>query len=84
VGHSGKALEPAGLALLGGRKADRLPAYASGGWADADKIGEQLQSYIDAGGFKAVKMRVGSMDGRPHVSAAGSRRRARRWARMWN
>ena len=56
--------------LLGGRKADRLPAYASGGWAPADKIGEQLQSYIDAGGFRAVKMRVGSMDGAPHRSAA--------------
>ncbi len=56
--------------LLGGRKADRLPAYASGGWAGADKIGEQLQSYIDTGGFKAVKMRVGAMDGAAHVSAA--------------
>jgi L-alanine-DL-glutamate epimerase-like enolase superfamily enzyme len=56
--------------LLGGRKADRLPAYASGGWAPADKIGEQLQSYIDRGGFGAVKMRIGAMDGAPHVSAA--------------
>jgi L-alanine-DL-glutamate epimerase-like enolase superfamily enzyme len=56
--------------LLGGRKADRLPAYASGGWAAADKIGEQLKSYIGAGGFKAVKMRVGAMDGLAHVSAA--------------
>lgn len=56
--------------LLGGRKADRLPAYASGGWADAEGIGAQLQSYIDLGGFKAVKMRVGSMDHAPHVSAA--------------
>jgi L-alanine-DL-glutamate epimerase-like enolase superfamily enzyme len=56
--------------LLGGRKADRLPAYASGGWADAENIGAQLQSYIDLGGFRAVKMRVGSMDGAVHVSAA--------------
>ncbi len=56
--------------LLGGRKADRLPAYASGGWAAADRIGEQLRSYIDQGGFRAVKMRVGAMDGAPHVSAA--------------
>ena len=55
--------------LLGGRKADRLPAYASGGWADAAGIGAQLQSYIDQGGFKAVKMRVGAMDGPPYVSA---------------
>ena len=56
--------------LLGGRKADRLPAYASGGWADAANIGAQLQSYIDQGGFKAVKMRVGAMDDKPHISAA--------------
>jgi L-alanine-DL-glutamate epimerase-like enolase superfamily enzyme len=66
----GKALDQPVWALLGGRSADRLPAYASGGWADADGIGAQLQSYIDAGGFQAVKMRVGSMDDRPHVSAA--------------
>jgi L-alanine-DL-glutamate epimerase-like enolase superfamily enzyme len=65
----GKALDQPVWALLGGRSADRLPAYASGGWADADGIGAQLQSYIDAGGFRAVKMRVGSMDDRPHVSA---------------
>lgn len=55
--------------LLGGRKADRLPAYASGGWASVDQIGEQLQSYIDIGGFRAVKMRVGAMDAAPFVSA---------------
>jgi len=56
--------------LLGGRKADRMPAYASGGWAPAETIGDQLKSYIDKGGFKAVKMRVGAMDAGPHVSAA--------------
>ncbi len=56
--------------LLGGRKLERMPAYASGGWAPADKIGDQLKSYIATGGFKAVKMRVGAMDGAPHVSAA--------------
>jgi L-alanine-DL-glutamate epimerase-like enolase superfamily enzyme len=55
--------------LLGGRKADRLAAYASGGWAGADTIGEQLQSYIAAGGFQTVKMRVGAMDGLGHISA---------------
>jgi len=65
----GKALDQPIWALLGGRKAARLPAYASGGWADAAGIGDQLQSYIDAGGFRAVKMRVGSMDHRPQVSA---------------
>ncbi|MBB2974217.1 mandelate racemase/muconate lactonizing enzyme family protein [Mesorhizobium sp. RMAD-H1] len=66
----GKSLGRPVWQLLGGRKADRMPVYASGGWAPADKIGEQLQSYISAGGFRAVKMRVGAMDGAPHVSAA--------------
>lgn len=56
--------------LLGGRKATRLPAYASGGWANAEAIGEQLQGYVNAHGFRAVKMRVGVMDGAPHRSAA--------------
>lgn len=66
----GKHLNQPVWQLLGGRKADRLPAYASGGWADAAGIGAQLQSYIDIGGFRAVKMRVGSMDSAAHVSAA--------------
>lgn len=66
----GKSLSVPVWKLLGGRKAERLPAYASGGWADAAGIGEQLKSYIDKGGFRAVKMRVGAMDGAPHVSAA--------------
>jgi L-alanine-DL-glutamate epimerase-like enolase superfamily enzyme len=66
----GKHLNQPVWQLLGGRKADRLPAYASGGWAPAEKIGEQLQGYIDTGGFRAVKMRVGAMDGAVHVSAA--------------
>lgn len=66
----GKSLGQPVWRLLGGRKADRMPAYASGGWAPVDKIGEQLQSYITASGFRAVKMRVGAMDGAPHISAA--------------
>ena len=66
----GKHLNQPVWQLLGGRKADRLPAYASGGWANAAEIGAQLQSYIDIGGFRAVKMRVGAMDGAAHVSAA--------------
>ena len=65
----GKHLNQPVWQLLGGRKADRLPAYASGGWAPAATIGAQLQSYIDTGGFRAVKMRVGAMDGAPHISA---------------
>ena len=55
--------------LLGGRKAEWLPAYASGGWADADGIGDQLNSYIASGGFGSVKMRVGAMDASPKLSA---------------
>ena len=66
----GKSLGQPVWRLLGGRKADRLPAYASGGWADADAIGEQLRSYVEAGGFKAVKMRVGAQDGAVPSSAA--------------
>lgn len=66
----GKSLDVPVWQLLGGKKADRLPAYASGGWENAERIGDQLQSYIDQGGFKTVKMRVGAMDGSPHISAA--------------
>ena len=47
--------------LLGGRTHDWLPAYASGGWADEDGIGAQLQRYTEHG-FRCVKMRVGVMD----------------------
>jgi L-alanine-DL-glutamate epimerase-like enolase superfamily enzyme len=55
--------------LLGGRRAERMPAYASGGWADAGGIGKQLQSYVSQGGFTAVKMRIGVFDGSPAASA---------------
>ena len=65
----GKAAKEPVWRLLGGRKADRMAAYASGGWADARGIGDQLKGYIESGGFSAVKMRVGAMDGRAHVSA---------------
>ena len=47
--------------LLGGVCRDEMEAYASGGWADAEEIGDQLKGYCDKG-FKGVKMRVGSMD----------------------
>jgi L-alanine-DL-glutamate epimerase-like enolase superfamily enzyme len=66
----GKSLDAPVWRLLGGRRRERMPAYASGGWAPADKIGAQLQSYIDRGGFKAVKMRVGVADGEARHSAA--------------
>lgn len=66
---AGKSLGVPVWRLLGGRKAEHMPAYASGGWADAKTIGDQLSGYVKQGGFKAVKMRVGAMDGAPHVSA---------------
>ncbi|HTW27130.1 MAG TPA: mandelate racemase/muconate lactonizing enzyme family protein [Acetobacteraceae bacterium] len=67
---SGQSLGAPVWRLLGGRKAERLPAYASGGWADEAGIGEQLAGYVAQGGFRAVKMRVGVMDGSPRASAA--------------
>ncbi|MBI2218430.1 MAG: mandelate racemase/muconate lactonizing enzyme family protein [Candidatus Rokubacteria bacterium] len=66
----GKSLGAPVWRLLGGRRATRMPAYASGGWADEAGIGEQLAGYVAKGGFRAVKMRVGVMDGEPHRSAA--------------
>ena len=47
--------------LLGGRCRDRVPAYASGGWAPVGTIGKQLLQYVERG-HRAVKMRVGLQD----------------------
>jgi L-alanine-DL-glutamate epimerase-like enolase superfamily enzyme len=66
----GKSLGVPVWRLLGGRRAERMPAYASGGWANEARIGEQLVEYVTQSGFRAVKMRVGVMDGEPHRSAA--------------
>ena len=66
----GKATGEPVWRLLGGRKKEAMPAYASGGWAKVDQIGDQLNGYIQAGGFTGVKMRIGAMDGAPHISAA--------------
>ncbi len=57
----GKSLNASVIELLGGSCRDEMPAYASGGWAKADAIGEQLLGYT-AKGFSGVKMRVGIMD----------------------
>jgi D-galactarolactone cycloisomerase len=57
----GQSLGVPVVQLLGGSCRDTMPAYASGGWADASGIGEQLSSYVNRG-FNAVKMRVGAMD----------------------
>ena len=62
----GKSLGVPVWRLLGGRRSATMPAYASGGWAGADKIGEQLKGYVK-GGFGAVKMRIGVFDGDPRA-----------------
>ncbi len=73
----GKALGVPVMELLGGACRDEMPAYASGGWANADQIGEQLLGYIEKG-FNGVKMRVGVMDGT--VAASAERVKAAREA----
>ncbi|MBO9732697.1 MAG: mandelate racemase/muconate lactonizing enzyme family protein [Chitinophaga sp.] len=57
----GKMLNVPVMDLLGGACRDTMPAYASGGWADAANIGAQLTGYTSKG-FRGVKMRVGIMD----------------------
>ena len=58
----GKHLDTPVVQLLGGAARPDMEAYASGGWENAERIGEQLLGYCSKG-FKAVKMRVGIMDG---------------------
>jgi L-alanine-DL-glutamate epimerase-like enolase superfamily enzyme len=65
----GKSLGVPVWRLLGGRRSATMPAYASGGWAGADRIGDELTGYVKRGGFAAVKMRVGIIDGDPRHSA---------------
>jgi L-alanine-DL-glutamate epimerase-like enolase superfamily enzyme len=65
----GKSLGVPVWRLLGGRRSAAMPAYASGGWGGPDKIGEELTGYVKRGGFGAVKMRVGVIDGDPRHSA---------------
>lgn len=55
--------------LLGGRYRERVPAYASGGWAPVGAIGKQLARYVERG-HRAVKMRVGLQDRSVDDSAA--------------
>lgn len=64
----GKSLGVPIYRLLGGKCRQSVPAYASGGWADAENIGKQLLETIRPGGFSAVKMRVGVMDGEVETS----------------
>lgn len=66
---SGQAHGVPVVELLGGACHDDLPAYASGGWGDVDRIGPELSAFVERG-FGAVKMRVGAMDRSVEVSAA--------------
>jgi len=65
----GKAHDCSVLALVGGAFRPSIPAYASGGWGNAEQIGEELGTYVEQG-FRAVKMRVGAMDGGVQTSLA--------------
>ena len=65
----GKSLGQPLWRLLGGRLRERVPAYASGGWAPVGAIGKQLQQYVERG-HRAVKMRVGLQDSSVDDSAA--------------
>ena len=65
----GQALGQPLWRLLGGRVRDKVPAYASGGWAPVGAIGKQLRQYVERG-HRAVKMRVGLQDRSVDDSAA--------------
>jgi L-alanine-DL-glutamate epimerase-like enolase superfamily enzyme len=65
----GKSLGQPVWRLLGGRLRDRIPAYASGGWAPVGGVGKQLRQYVERG-HRAVKMRVGLQDASVDDSAA--------------
>jgi len=65
----GKSLGQPVWRLLGGRLRDKIPAYASGGWAPVGGVGKQLRQYVERG-HRAVKMRVGLQDKSVDDSAA--------------
>ncbi|HEU5323561.1 MAG TPA: mandelate racemase/muconate lactonizing enzyme family protein, partial [Methylomirabilota bacterium] len=65
----GQSLDQPLWRLLGGRFRERVPAYASGGWAPVGGIGKQLKQYVDRG-HRAVKLRVGLQDRSVEESAA--------------
>ena len=65
----GQALGQPVWRLLGGRLRERIPAYASGGWAPVGGVGSQLRQYVERG-HRAVKMRVGLQDRSVDDSAA--------------
>jgi L-alanine-DL-glutamate epimerase-like enolase superfamily enzyme len=66
---AGKARGCAVLELVGGACRPSIPAYASGGWKGETEIGAELVRYVEHG-FRAVKMRIGAMDGGTSASLA--------------
>jgi L-alanine-DL-glutamate epimerase-like enolase superfamily enzyme len=57
------------LALLLGRRRDRVPIYGSGGFTSYSdqRLGEQLSAWVRRDGCRSVKMKIGSEPGRdPH------------------
>jgi D-galactarolactone cycloisomerase len=60
----GKSLGLPIYRLLGGGVRERVPAYASGGWAAPDRTVDEVLGYR-AKGFGGVKIRVGGLD-EPH------------------
>src|SRR6266576_1796577 len=71
VGHPRQGARRSGLAAAGraARRHDAGLCLGRLGWAGPDKIGDELLGYIARGGFGAVKMRVGIIDGDPRHSA---------------
>ena len=59
----GKSLGAPVVDLWGGACRADMPLYASGGWADAAGIGAELNGLRRRAASRAVKMRVGVMDG---------------------
>jgi hypothetical protein len=60
----GKSLGVPIYRLLGGGERERMPAYASGGWAPPERTADEVLGYR-AKGFKGAKIRVGGVD-EPH------------------
>lgn len=66
--------------LLGGPKANRVPAYASGGyyWEGVDPanyLADELRGYVEAG-FTAVKIKVGRLSRQEEIRRARAARAA--------
>ncbi|PRY02403.1 mandelate racemase/muconate lactonizing enzyme family protein [Allonocardiopsis opalescens] len=77
--HNARALGLPLHRLLGGFRAETVPAYASGGYyldgKTPDDLGEELASYV-AAGFRAVKMKVGRLSPAEEEERVAAARRA--------